>query len=221
MFLLDSYEENLPVCNIQDLVSCLESLIMLLTLDDKYLYQLKVCLQMTVKLCQVQRSHCPIFVDAISSSLVNTNSNNQQNDFQEVALCEALGAIGSLGDNILLPLLPDILAKLKQTPHTLTKVMLCNLLFQIAGGGYEWNSECLQAIESVVQSIDDWNKYKVARGATRYGHHKIATNLFKSLKEAVASEQHHFWLLGLELMTSAESILTYVQNIYFKFILFT
>lgn len=186
------------------MVSCLESLIILLALDDKYLYQLKVCLQLTVKLCQVQRSHCNIFVDAIGSTLMNTSSSN---NYQAVTLCEALGAIGSLGENILLPLLPDILTKVKQTSHTQTKVMLCTLLFQMIIGGYEWSPECLQAIDSVVKSIDNWNKYKIARGATRYGHHKIATSLFKILKEAVASEQLHFWLLGLELMTNAESFL--------------
>ena len=179
---------------------------MLLALDDKYLHQLKVCLQLTVKLCQVQRNHCNLFVDTICSTLVNTSA-SKQSDHQAVALCEALGAIGSLGDNVLLPLLPDILTKLKQTPHTHTKVMLCTLLFQMVAGGYEWNPECLEVINSLVNSIDDWNKYRIARGAARYGHHKIATNLFKDLKEAVASEQLHFWLLGLELMTSAESYL--------------
>ncbi|KAJ8678827.1 hypothetical protein QAD02_014614 [Eretmocerus hayati] len=198
------YEEGLPVNGIDDVVSCLESLVMLLALEDKYLYQLKVCLQLSVKLCHVQRSHCSMFVDAIGSTLMNTSSSGKQND-QAVTLCEALGAIGSLGENILLPLLPDILAKLKQTPHAHTKVMLCTILFQMVANGYEWSPECIEAIDIVVKSIDDWNKYRIARGAARYGHHKIATNQFKVLKEAVASEQLHFWLLGLELMTSAES----------------
>ena len=207
LLLFLSYEEGLPVHGIQDVVSCLESLIMLLALDDKYLYQLKLCLQSTVKLCQVQRSHCSIFVDAIGSTLINTSISSKQNDIQAVALCEALGAIGSLGENILLPLLPDILGKIRHTPHTHTKVMLCTLLFQMVAGGYEWSVECLEAIDTTVKSLDNWNKYRIARGATRYGHHKVAIHLFKDLKEAVASEQLHFWLLGLELMTSAESYL--------------
>lgn len=202
-----SYEENLSVYNVQPLVSCLESLIMLLALDNKYLYQLNVCLKMTIKLCQAQRSHCVVFVDAIGSTLVNTTTSSKENDHQAVTLCEALGALGSLGDNILLPLLPDILLKIKQTPNTSTKVMLCTLLFQMAANGYELSDECLEALDFVVKSIDDWNKYKIARGATRYGHHEIASKLFSSLKEAVALEQLHFWLSGLELMTSAESYL--------------
>ncbi|XP_058793913.1 integrator complex subunit 7 [Phymastichus coffea] len=201
------YEEGLTVYGVQDVVSCLESLIMLLALEDKYLYQLKVCLQLTVKLSQAQRSHCSDFVDAIGSSLMNTNPSSKQSNSQEIALCEALGAIGSLGDDILLPLLPDVLAKLKRTSHNQTKVMLCNLLFQMVAGGYEWSSECLAAVSAVSKSVDNWNKYRIARGAARYGHHKIATRLFKGLKESVASEQLHFWLLGLELLTSAESYL--------------
>ncbi|XP_024947780.1 integrator complex subunit 7 isoform X2 [Cephus cinctus] len=199
------YEEGLPAFGAQDVVSCLESLIVLLALDEKHLYQLKGCLRSTVKLCQAQPSHCTIFVDAIGATLINTSPEGGQSDGQMVALCEALGAIGSLGDNALLPLLPDILIKLKQTVHVHTKVMLCTLLFQIVAGGYEWNAECLEAIKKVVKSVDGWAKYRIARSAARYGHHRIATRIFYGLKEAVASEQLHFWLSGLQLVTSAES----------------
>lgn len=205
------YEEDLQDTTalsntrIEEVISCLESLIMLLALDDKYLYQLKVCLHSTVKLCQAQRNHCPEFVDAIGSTLISENPENRQSDNQTIALCEALGAIGSLGENILLPLLPDILMKLKQTNHVRIKSMLCTLLFQIIACGHEWNIECLEEIENVIKSVDGWTKYRIARSATRYGHHEIATRIFKELKEAVASEQLHFWLSGLELVTNAEA----------------
>ncbi|XP_047343602.1 integrator complex subunit 7 isoform X3 [Vespa velutina] len=201
------YEEGLPTYATQDLVSCLESLIILLALDDKHLHQLKACLRSTVKLCHAQPNHCSVFVDAIGSTLISTSAENGQSEKQAVALCEALGAIGSLGENILLPLLPDVLIKLKQTSHMHTKVMLCTLLFQMIAGGYEWNTECLKAIEETTKSVDGWAKYRIARGAARYGHHAVATQIFKSLKEAVASEQLHFWLSGLELVTKAESFL--------------
>lgn len=112
----------MPAYGIQDVISCLESLIVLLALDDKYLYQLKACLRSTVKLCQSQPNHCAVFVDAIGSTLINTGVESGQSEKQTVALCEALGAIGSLGENTLLSLLPDILVKLKQTSHVHTKV---------------------------------------------------------------------------------------------------
>ncbi|KYM91886.1 Integrator complex subunit 7 [Atta colombica] len=201
------YQEGLPAYGIQDVISCLESLIVLLVLDDKHLHQLKACLRSIVKLCQSQPSHCVLFVDAIGSTLINASAENSQNEKQTVALCEALGAIGSLGENTLLPLLPDILIKLKQTSHVHTKVMLCTLLFQTVAGGYEWNSECLEAVNNVVRNVDGWAKYRIARSAARYGHHTIATEIFKGLKETVASEQLHFWLSGLELVTKAECCL--------------
>ncbi|XP_051162958.1 integrator complex subunit 7 [Leptopilina boulardi] len=203
------YEEDLQdstaLSRIEEVISCLESLIMLLALDDKYLYQLKVCLHSTVKLCQAQRNHCPEFVDAIGSTLISENSENRQSDNQTIALCEALGAIGSLGENILLPLLPDILLKLRQTTHVHIKSMLCTILFQIIACGHEWNVECLEEIENVIKNVDGWTKYRIGRSAARYGHHEIATRIFKELKEAVASEQLHFWLSGLELVTNAEA----------------
>lgn len=123
MYIICSYEEGLPAYGIQDVISCLESLIVLLALDDKHLYQLKACLRSTVKLCQSQPSHCAMFVDAIGSTLINASAENGQNEKQTVALCEALGAIGSLGENTLLSLLADILIKLKQTSHVHTKVI--------------------------------------------------------------------------------------------------
>lgn len=87
--------------------------------------------------------------------------------------------------------------------------MLCTLLFQMMAGGYEWNPECLEAVDSVVKNVNGWAKYRIARSAARYGHHAIATEIFKSLKEVVASEQLHFWLSGLELVTKAEYFLMY------------
>lgn len=89
--------------------------------------------------------------------------------------------------------------------------MLCTLLFQMITGGYEWNSECLEAVEEVIKNVDGWAKYRIARSAARYGHHTIATQIFRSLKETVASEQLHFWLCGLELVTKAESFLMLVS----------
>ncbi|EFN86907.1 Integrator complex subunit 7 [Harpegnathos saltator] len=202
------YEEDLPVYGVQDVTSCLESLLVSLVLDDKHLRQLKACLRSIVKLCQSQPSHCAVFVDAIASALVNASAENGQNEKQMVVLCEALGAIGSLGQNVLFSLLPDILIKLKQISHVHTKVMLCTLLFQMVAEGYEWNSDCLETVRNVVKSVDGWAKYRIARSAARYGHHAIATEIFKNLKEAVASEQLHFWLSGLELVTKAECSLT-------------
>ncbi|KAK0170394.1 hypothetical protein PV328_010962 [Microctonus aethiopoides] len=201
------YQEGLPVSNMQHVISSLESLIVLLALDNSHVYQLKLCLMSTVKLCQAHPAHAPIFVDVIVSTLMNANSKYDCTDKQTVVLCEALGAIGSVGDNVLLPLLPDILEKLRQTTDANTKVMLCTLLFQMVAGGYEWNNECLEAIDGVINVVDGWSKYRIARGAARYGHHGIATRIFKGLKESVASEQLHFWLSGLELLTSAESYL--------------
>ncbi|XP_011314620.1 integrator complex subunit 7 [Fopius arisanus] len=206
------YEEGLPVSNIQHIISCLESLIVLLAVDandDRNLYQLKLCLVSTVKLCQAHPAHAPIFVDAIGTTLMNTQSDSGRGERKQTAsvLCEALGAIGSFGDNVLLPLLPDVLEKIKQPLDVDTRVMLCTILFQMVAGGYEWNDECLKAIDNVTKAVDGWSKYRIGRGAARYGHHKIATKIFKGLRESVASEQLHFWLSGLELMTSAESYL--------------
>lgn len=87
--------------------------------------------------------------------------------------------------------------------------MLCMLIFQSLCG-YQWNAKILTAIYSLTETNNLWANYRIARAAVRYGHHKIALNIFNSLTEEVSSEHLHFWLLCLKEMCEGEAKL--VQN---------
>ena len=129
-----------------------------------------------------------------------------------MSICEALGAIGGLQPETLLPLLGDVLRLLTElsdvveptAQQALTKVMLCTLMFQ-SMSGYRWNKETWDVMQRVVKDNDLWSNYRVARAAVRYGHHGVACHVFAGLKERVSSEHLHFWLTCLKEVSDAEA----------------
>lgn len=66
-----SYEENLPIENVSDLVDAIESLFLIVTCDDsnKKLYELKACLKCAVRLCKACPTLSNQFVEIISTRL--------------------------------------------------------------------------------------------------------------------------------------------------------
>ncbi|ERL84782.1 hypothetical protein D910_02207 [Dendroctonus ponderosae] len=102
-----------------------------------------------------------------------------------IVICEALGAIGGLKPETLLPQLQTMLKLLGclraiESPtdvQTNTKVMLCTLLFQLLSG-YKWNEETKNAVFET------------------------------QLTEQVSSEHFHFWLACLKEMSEAEALLS-------------
>lgn len=127
-------------------------------------------------------------------------------------ICEALGAIGGLQPETLLPLLGDILKLLsemsslkeitKQQSHT--SVMLCTLVFQTLCG-YQWNKLTIDVIKCLTANNNLWANYRIARAAIRYGHHRIALHIFNSLTEQVSSEHLHFYLVSLKELCEGEA----------------
>ncbi|KRT83554.1 hypothetical protein AMK59_3241, partial [Oryctes borbonicus] len=201
------YSENLEVVGADTVIGSLEGLILLLTVDDeRYCSQLKLALKCAVRLCDSKRQYCEKFVDLLGSRLGSIDSNSS------IIICEALGAIGSLQPDTLLPLIDDTLkfltdlSQLNQPTQQqiITKIMLCTLIFQSLCG-HQWNPRVLNVIYKSSESNNLWANYRIARAAVRYGHHEIALNIFSGLTEEVSSEHLHFWLLCLKEMCAAEA----------------
>ncbi|KAK5650389.1 hypothetical protein RI129_001418 [Pyrocoelia pectoralis] len=208
------YKENLEVHGAQEVINSLETLILLLIFSDGgHPYHLKVALKCAVQLCEAKHEHCITFVDLLGSNLKSLNEEST------VAVCEALGAIGGLQPETLLPLLPDILAILTELSvidvHTdfqiHAQVLLCTLLFQTLCG-YQWNVETRNVIKTVTINNNLWANYRIARAAVRYSHHEVALNIFKDLTERVSSENLHFWLVCLKEMCDAETALSNTEK---------
>ncbi|KAF5295112.1 hypothetical protein FQA39_LY13263 [Lamprigera yunnana] len=203
------YKENLEAHGAQNVISSLETLILLLIFsEEKFTYQLKVALKCAVQLCEAKQEHCITFVELLGSNLKNLNGEST------TLVCEALGAVGGLKPETLLPLLSDILTILNELSgienltslQMHTQVMLCTLVFQ-ALCSYQWNSEVTYTVEKVIKNNNLWTNYRIARAAVRYSHHEIALKIFKGLTEQVSSENLHFWLMCLKEMCEAESAL--------------
>ncbi|CAH2002514.1 unnamed protein product [Acanthoscelides obtectus] len=203
------FKENLEADGANEVITALETLILLLTYtDEKNTSQLKTALKCAVRLCEARQEYCKTFVE-----LLGTQLHNIDGDYT-ITICEALGAIGSLRSETLLPLIDTILTlltALADIPNasqlqTRTKTMLCTLIFQTLSG-YNWNEPTYDTIIKVVEKNNLWANYCISRAAVRYGHHKIAHHIFSNLTEQVSLEHFHFWLMCLKEMSEAEMLL--------------
>ncbi|XP_074033531.1 integrator complex subunit 7 [Leptinotarsa decemlineata] len=201
------YKENLETDGVDEVIAALETLVLMLTfISDKHPTQLKLVLKCAVRLCEARQQYCEVFVELLGTRLDNIDSD------YTITVCEALGAIGSLKPETVLPLVDPILnllTALSEVPNptqhqTHTKTMLCTLIFQTLSG-YKWNEVTFNTILKVVSSNNLWANYCIARAAVRYGHHRVAHHIFSGLTEQVSSEHFHFWLVCLKEMSQAEA----------------
>ncbi|XP_066147671.1 integrator complex subunit 7 isoform X2 [Euwallacea fornicatus] len=202
--------ENLQPDGTEEVITSLETLILFLTCSEGQIHRkhLKVALKCAVRLCEAKPEYCDTFVDLMGCKLDNIDGD------YTIAICEALGAIGGLKPESLLPQLQTVInllnsiSKLEHPSKTQisTKIMLCTLIFQLLSC-FQWNEETQNAMFASVDSNDLWSNYCIGRAAVRYGHHHIGTHIFKHLTEQVSSEHFHFWLACLKEMSEAESIL--------------
>ncbi|KAJ3665781.1 hypothetical protein Zmor_001256 [Zophobas morio] len=204
------YKEKLDTEGAEEVISSLETLILLLTFsNEKQPEQLKLALKCAVRLCEAKKEHCETFVELLGTRLDNIHNL----DHRTIVICETLGAMGGLKPDTLLSLLGNLLSLLRALSEienttdeqTRTKIMLCTLVFQ-SMSDYLWNEETESAIRCVIENSNNlWANYCIARAAVRYGHHKIAHSIFIQLTEQVSSEHFHFWLVCLKEMSEAES----------------
>merc|ERR1712106_749726 len=96
----------------------------------------------------------------------------------------------------------------KQAPldedNTKLMVTLVTLVLQTFHG-HEWSDVAEAAVGAASKSVNQWAAYRMARQASRYGHHKLAHGFYASLCSRVCSDQQHFWLSALAEISWAES----------------
>ncbi|XP_063706873.1 integrator complex subunit 7 [Culicoides brevitarsis] len=57
-----------------------------------------------------------------------------------------------------------------------------------------------------------WTKFRIARSASRYGHHYLAAKIYQNLCGAVSDEKYYFYLTAMFQISQAECILLYGTN---------
>jgi len=165
---------------------------------------LRECLKSMVMLCKVNADACDQFVDVVGGLLPAVTANGQDQTTQ--LLCQGLASLGDMKIGVLNPLLPEICHQIKQQDDHQTITLLASLIFQTVKGR-AWTGETESAIGAACESLDMWSAYRLARAASRYGHHQVAHKIFQSMSlTGVSSEHFYFWLTGLAQVALGETV---------------
>ena len=181
---------------------------------------LRECLRCSVMLCKVKTETCDQFVDIIGGGLTELKGGGRKDESILLLLCETLASLGHMKFGVLKLLLPDICNVMSlfcenaidsDLPYgedgAKVLIMLSTLLFQTMKG-HLWTEETKTAIDQVLGVVDQWSAYRLARTASRYGHHGIASTILSNTANYVSSENLYFWLKGLSQICQGEHIIS-------------
>ncbi|XP_060652176.1 integrator complex subunit 7 [Drosophila nasuta] len=117
--------------------------------------------------------------------------------------------------NPLLAQLPLILYKLKKVTESETDdqqlrtvEILSALICQTTMGCY-LPQQVVQCFELCIERVNCWTLYRIARTASRYGHHYVAAHIYTKVSQIVISDHMHYFLVALAQISQAECILNY------------
>ena len=172
------------------------------------------CLACILRLC-AHNAHAHLtgqFVDILGGLLTKSEADPQQ-------LHVVVGSLASLADTragSLTPLVPDITAMVTRLASSAsggcedTLVLLLTTLLQTLRGS-AWPPAASQAWSLVASSspgrLDCWHRFRLARAASRYGHHGLAASILTEIAGYAESDTSFAWLEGLGLLSSAEDTL--------------
>ena len=176
---------------------------------------LKRCLACILRLC-AHPGHAHLtgqFVDILGGMLTKSEADLRQ-------LHAVVGSLASLADTragALAPLVPDItglVTRMAKAPSSRgcedTLVLVLTTLLQTLRGS-AWPPSASQAWSLVTASsparLDCWHRFRLARAASRYGHHGLASSILTEIAGYSESDTSYAWLEGLGLLTSAENTL--------------
>lgn len=67
----------------------------------------------------------------------------------------------------------------------------------------------LDCFERLMRRANFWTQYRIARSASRYGHHYLAARIYTHIASRVSVEKLHFFLCALAQISMAECVLNY------------
>ncbi|XP_061378561.1 integrator complex subunit 7 isoform X1 [Danaus plexippus] len=204
------YEENLPVEG-SELMLALESLVIATGMDNgqNNIRPLRIALR-----CLVQLSSSAPHLYASRTAGVLGSAAQSSVGPRQAALLEGLAALGALGASAA-PYLIPALERAKEdckdpTYDGTTLVLICTVLLQeraVAALRYRIRGSWEERIKDAVRGADGWTRYRVARTALRYGHHRLAGELLEQLATQAPSEAAQRWLTALHRAAAADRLL--------------
>lgn len=86
--------------------------------------------------------------------------------------------------------------------------ILSSLVLQTTMGCY-LPQKVVQCFEKCLGRLNCWTLYRIARTASRYGHHYVAAHIYTKVSQIVISDHMHYFLVALSQISRAECILNY------------
>ncbi|EDW78976.1 uncharacterized protein Dwil_GK10946 [Drosophila willistoni] len=118
--------------------------------------------------------------------------------------------------NPMLSRLPLILCKLNKLidmetageQQLRTVEILSALVLQSTMGCY-LPQKVVNCFEKCLGRLNCWTLYRIARTASRYGHHYVAAHIYTKISQMVISDHMHYFLVALSQISQAECVLNY------------
>lgn len=191
---------------------------------EAYLKEFSIYLKCGVKLSKTCVSFGENFVDLIGSMLVEKNGYSPKHT---LLVAEALAAIcaqfcvkqfesdnsATTFVNPVHELIWKIVANIEYlslnspTKETIRILeVLSAVLFQ-ALVGHHIPRDVFLVFDGLVGRLNGWSLYRIARSASRFGHHFIAGTIYKKLAHSVPVDKLHFFLTSLFQIAQAECLL--------------
>ncbi|XP_061713902.1 integrator complex subunit 7 [Cydia pomonella] len=205
------YEEGIPVEG-AELMLALENIVIATGVPDGQdnIRPLRMALRCLVQLCNAAPvEYAPRTGRLLTSQLRATGW--RQGGPRALALLEALGALGGGTHGALTLTLTDLMdgADISEPVEDGTAlVLLCTVIFQERAAKAlkcKINGAWQEKIKEAISSADGWTKYRVARAALRYGHHRLAAHVLEGLLGAASSEATQRWLASLHRAAKADA----------------
>lgn len=223
------YNEKIPPSQLymNEIDSHYEKLILSCLEDDVHVKELCKYLKCCVQLAERNENFSLNFTKLMGKILTD---DKQQNLHQKQAelVCETMAALGShykksrflknSSDDSPDPfneLLLKLLKRLESLAHPkfnekdshfieiLAAVCLQSMM------GFHLTKQMYDIFTNVLNSVSSWTQFRIARSASRYGHHFIAGKIYQKLSKEVSEEKFYFYFLGLSQMSIGECILIY------------
>ncbi|KAK3880532.1 hypothetical protein Pcinc_014980 [Petrolisthes cinctipes] len=169
---------------------------------------LRTCLVCAVLLARTK----PCIMTDLAVTLTDTLSDNILSVCGCQLVCEALASLGGSRSDVLTPHLPPILKLMQKltidAPLNIHKtklmVTLATLVLQVFHS-HVWSSQAEAAVMAASKCVNQWAAFCIARQASRYGHHNLATGMYNVLSWRVCSDQQHFWVAALAEVSRGEA----------------
>ena len=186
-------------------VLALENLCFLVVCGGVELEDIKRCLQSVLVLCRHQPQLTGQFVEILGGMMARCETDPAS--LHCVLSC--LASLASHTEGCLAPLVPDLLQlvpRLSEESARLSLVLVLTLLLQ-THRGHSWSPSVNQSWQLSVARLDCWQRYRLGRAASRFGHHHLASPLFTEIAQYAESDHVYSWLEGLGLLAQAENAL--------------